>query len=37
MKIGLVICLTVILATGCTLFDRQEKRINYTKMLDSGR
>jgi hypothetical protein len=36
MKIGLVICLTVILATGCTLFDRQERRINYTKKLDTS-
>jgi len=36
VKIGLIICLVAILTTGCTLFDRQERRINYTKMLDTG-
>lgn len=36
VKIKLLICLIALLTTGCTLFDRQEKRINYTKMLDWG-
>lgn len=36
MKTRLLICLIALLTTGCTLFDRQEKRINYTKMLDWG-
>lgn len=36
MKTKLLICLIALLTTGCTLFDRQEKRINYTKMLDWG-
>ena len=36
VKTKLLICLIALLATGCTLFDRQEKRINYTKMLDWG-
>jgi hypothetical protein len=36
VKTRLLICLIALLTTGCTLFDRQEKRINYTKMLDWG-
>jgi hypothetical protein len=36
VKTKLLICLIALLTTGCTLFDRQEKRINYTKMLDWG-
>ena len=36
MKIAVAFCALAILTTGCSLFDRQERRINYTERLDEG-
>jgi hypothetical protein len=36
MRFGLAVCAIALLGSGCTLFDRQEKRINYTERLDAG-
>ena len=35
-KVCLLVSAVIIFATGCTLFDRQEKRINYTEVLDTN-
>lgn len=37
MRIGFALCIAAVLASGCTLLDRQERRINYTERLDEGR
>lgn len=37
MKIHpVVVCSVVVLATGCSMFTHQEKRINYTEAMDSS-
>src|SRR5688572_4857017 len=36
MRIALICASIAILVSGCTLFDRQERRIDYTENLDSN-
>jgi hypothetical protein len=36
MRIKLIICSIALLTTGCSTFDRQERRINYTETLDAN-